>query len=173
VRPALSLVRRIALALLVLLTGTGLLTWRFWPTPERAPEVSYGLIDGRRLAQADLRGKVVLVNFWATSCVICVREMPGLIRIHQKFAGRGFETVAVAMAYDRPDFVLYFARTHALPFPVALDLQGTIAQAFGPVAVTPTTVLIGPGGDVIRRWVGEPESWPALEALIESHLNPS
>jgi hypothetical protein len=89
------------------------------------------------------------------------------------FAGRGFETVAVAMAYDRPDFVLYFARTHALPFPVALDLQGTVAQAFGPVAVTPTTVLIGPGGDVIRRWVGEPESWPALEALIESHLIPS
>ncbi|NBS96397.1 MAG: TlpA family protein disulfide reductase [Betaproteobacteria bacterium] len=172
-RPALRIVRLIAVALAVLLTGAGLLSWRLWATPERAPEVTYALIDGQRLAQADLRGKVVLVNFWATSCVICVREMPGLVRIHQKFAGRGFETVAVAMAYDRPDFVLHFARTQALPFRVALDLQGTLAQAFGPVAVTPTTVLIGPEGDVIRRWVGEPESWPALEALIESRLIPS
>lgn len=165
--------RPIAIALVALLTGSSLLAWRLWPTTERAPEVTYALIDGQRLTQANLRGKVVLVNFWATSCVVCVREMPGLIRTHEKFAGRGFETVAVAMAYDRPDFVLYFARTQALPFPVALDLQGSLAQAFGPVAVTPTSVLIGPQGNVIRRWVGEPESWPALEALIESNLVPS
>ena len=129
------------------------------------------MIDGQRLSQANLRGKVVLVNFWATSCVICVREMPGLIRLHQQLAHRGFEIVAVAMAYDRPDFVLHFARTQALPFPVALDLQGELAQAYAPVAVTPTTILVGPDGEVIRRWVGEPASWPALESLIESNLS--
>jgi len=147
--------------------------WRFWHTTERAPEVVYPLIDGQRLSQASLRGKVVLVNFWATSCVICVREMPGLIRLHHQFVDRGFETVAVAMAYDRPDFVLHFARTQALPFPVALDLQGALAQAYAPVVVTPTTILIGPEGEVIRRWVGEPASWPALESLIESNLTPT
>ena len=74
------------------------------------------------------------------------------------------------MAYDRPDFVLHFARTQALPFPVALDLQGDLAQAYAPVVVTPTTILINPDGEVIRRWVGEPASWPALESLIESNL---
>jgi peroxiredoxin len=161
------------LALLALLAGAGFLGWRFWLPPERAPAVTYALIDGQRLSQASLRGKVVLVNFWATSCVICVREMPSLIRLHQQFAHRGFETVAVAMAYDRPDFVLHFARTQALPFPVALDLQGTLAQAYAPVVVTPTTILIGPEGEVIRRWVGEPASWPALESLIESNLTPT
>jgi peroxiredoxin len=155
---------------LALLSSASWMSWRFWRTPERAPEVTYALIDGQRLSQASLRGKVVLVNFWATSCVICVREMPGLIRLHQQFAQRGFETVAVAMAYDRPDFVLHFARTQALPFPVALDLQGDLAQAYAPVVVTPTTILINPDGEVIRRWVGEPASWPALESLIESNL---
>ena len=155
---------------LVLLASLSFLGWRFWLTPERAPAVTYALIDGQRLSQESLRGKVVLVNFWATSCVICVREMPGLVRLHQQFSHRGFETVAVAMAYDRPDFVLHFARTQALPFPVALDLQGVLAQAYAPVVVTPTTILIGPEGEVIRRWVGEPASWSALESLIESNL---
>ena len=161
---------RLGLATLVLLAGESFLGWRFWFHPERAPEVTYALIDGQRLSQSSLRGKVVLVNFWATSCVICVREMPALIQLHQQFSHRGFETVAVAMAYDRPDFVLHFARTQALPFPVALDLQGVLAQAYAPVVVTPTTILIGPEGEVIRRWVGEPASWPALESLIESNL---
>lgn len=161
---------RLGLATLVLLAGASVLGWRFWFHPERAPEVTYALIDGQRLSQESLRGKVVLVNFWATSCVICIREMPSLIRLHQQFSHRGFETIAVAMAYDRPDFVLHFARAQALPFPVALDLQGLLAQAFAPVVVTPTTILIGPEGDIIRRWVGEPASWPALESLIESNL---
>jgi hypothetical protein len=49
-------------------------------------------------------------------------------------------------------------------------LHGLLAQAFAPVVVTPTTILIGPEGDIIRRWVGEPASWPALESLIESNL---
>ena len=50
------------------------------------------------------------------------------------------------------------------------DLQGDLAQAYAPVVVTPTTILINPDGEVIRRWVGEPASWPALESLIESNL---
>ena len=169
-RSLLSRRARQTLGALGLLAGASFFSWHFWFHPERAPEATYALIDGQRLSQASLRGKVVLVNFWATSCVICVREMPALIRLHQQFAKRGFETIAVAMAYDRPDFVLHFARTQALPFPVALDLQGVLAQAFAPVVVTPTTILIGPEGEIIRRWVGEPASWAALERLIESNL---
>ena len=55
-----------------------------------------------------LVGKVTLVNFWATTCISCVKEMPALVDTHQKFKDRGFETVAVAMSYDPPAWVLNF-----------------------------------------------------------------
>ena len=141
-----------------------------WSRPPAAPDVTYRLIDGARVRQQELLGKVVLVNFWASSCVNCIKEMPALVQTHERFAPRGYETMAVAMAYDRPDFVLHFASTRQLPFKVALDLQGEVAQAFGRVSVTPTSVLIGADGRIVQRWVGEPESWTTLHNLIESKL---
>ncbi|UCE31778.1 MAG: TlpA family protein disulfide reductase [Burkholderiales bacterium] len=156
------------LAGVLLLSLVAFAGWRMLE-PDAAPQVTYKLIDGRRIAQQQLRGKVVLVNFWATSCVTCVREMPALAETHRRFSARGFETVAVAMAYDRPDHVLHFARTRALPFAVALDLQGETAAAFGDVAVTPTSFLIDRDGRIIEQWVGAPD-FDALHALIERRL---
>ena len=68
-----------------------------------------------------------LVNFWATSCTGCMKEMPRLVETHRKYAGQGFETVAVAMSYDRPDYVQTYVNTNKLPFKVALDMDGSIA----------------------------------------------
>lgn len=136
---------------------------------EPAPAVTYALIDGNRVAQQDLRGKVVLVNFWATSCVTCVKEMPSLADTYRKFHDRGFETIAVAMAYDRPDYVLNYAATRRLPFKVALDTQGQVAAGFGDVTLTPTSFLIDRDGTILKRWVGEPD-FAALHALIETKL---
>lgn len=136
---------------------------------EPAPEVQFSMIDGVKLNTEQLRGKVVLVNFWATSCVTCVKEMPAIVELFNSFAGRGFETIAVAMAYDRPDYVLKFAQTRQLPFRVALDIDGKVAQAFGRVAVTPTSFLIGKDGRILERWVGEPE-FAQLAKRIDEHL---
>jgi thiol-disulfide isomerase/thioredoxin len=90
----------------------------------RAPEVTFSTLQGERLSTASLRGKVVLVNFWATSCVTCVKEMPKLVETHRKYQARGFETLAVAMGYDPPNYVLAYTERNALPFKVALDPQG-------------------------------------------------
>ncbi len=125
--------------------------------PAVAPPVEYGLIDGRRLGPEALAGRVLLVNFWATSCAVCVAEMPELAAVYRDFRARGLELVAVAMPYDRPDHVLHFARTRALPFPVALDPMGRAVAAWGGVAGTPTTWLVAPDGRVARRWVGRPD----------------
>jgi peroxiredoxin len=89
------------------------------------------LPDGRLLSSDTLKGKVVLVNFWATDCTVCLREMPAMIETHRSFQARGFEAVFVAMPHDRPDRVLHYARRNALPFKVVLDVQGEMAGTWG------------------------------------------
>jgi thiol-disulfide isomerase/thioredoxin len=123
--------------------------------PQRLPDLSYPLIDGRRLTPADLAGRVVLVNFWATTCGPCVAGMPDLVRVHEAYRSRGFELIAVAMPYDRPDHVLHFAGTRRLPFPVALDPMGAAVAAWGGVQGTPLSWLVAPDGRVVNRWFGK------------------
>ncbi|MBK8062792.1 MAG: TlpA family protein disulfide reductase [Betaproteobacteria bacterium] len=136
---------------------------------ETAPEVRFVTLAGDRLATSDLRGKVVLVNFWATSCVTCVHEMPMLSDTYRKFAPRGYETIAVAMSYDHPNQVAEFARQRQLPFKVAIDTDGSIARQFGNVRVTPTTYLLDKKGRVIKTYLGEPKV-EEFHALLEKAL---
>eukprot|EP01035_Chromulina_nebulosa_P060390 gene60390-82624_t len=70
--------------------------------PELAPSAAYMLLSGTPADTAQLSGRVVLVQFWATSCAICLEEMPDLAATHARFKARGFETLAIAMAYDAP-----------------------------------------------------------------------
>lgn len=136
---------------------------------EKAPAVPFTLLGGQTGNLEQLRGRVVLVNFWATSCVTCVKEMPELVATHQKFNARGYETLAVAMAYDPPAYVSRFAESRQLPFKVAIDNTGEIAQRFGDIRLTPTTVLINKRGEIVKRYVGEPD-FAALHALVERLL---
>ena len=136
---------------------------------ETAPAVDYVLLDGQKASSQQWAGKVMLVNFWATSCATCVKEMPQIVATHGKFKGRGFDTLAVAMSYDPPAFVARFAETRGLPFGVAIDNTGSVAQAFGSVQMTPTTFLINKRGEIVKRYVGEPD-FAALHGLIEQLL---
>ena len=137
--------------------------------PALAPNAAYTLLDGSRSNIESLRGKVVLVNFWATSCTSCVHEMPEIVATHQKFKARGFETLAVAMRYDPPAYVIHFAQTRQLPFGVAIDNTGEIAKSFDQVQLTPTTLLINKRGEIVKRYVGEPD-FVALHRLVETLL---
>lgn len=116
-----------------------------------------------------MRGKVLLVNFWATSCVPCVKEMPRLAELHLRRHREGLETIAVAMRYDPPNHVLRFAERERLPFPVALDPVGEVARLFGDVQLTPTTFVIDRSGRIVRRIVGEPD-FAELERLLDRTL---
>lgn len=136
---------------------------------EAAPDSTFVLLDGSQARTADLQGKVTLVNFWATTCVTCVKEMPALVATHQKYAPRGYETMAVAMSYDPPAWVVNFVQSRQLPFKVALDNTGEIAKAWGDVKLTPTTYLLDKQGRIVKRYVGEPEM-DALHQLIEELL---
>lgn len=134
-----------------------------------APEVDYTTLEGERLSTRQLLGKVVYLNFWATSCATCIKEMPDVVKTYERFAPRGFELLAVAMAYDPPEYVRNYTQQNRLPFKVVLDTQGTIAAAFDNVALTPTAVIIDKKGRMLRRIVGEPD-FVALHALIDKEL---
>ena len=134
-----------------------------------APSVQYTLLDGKRLDSAQLKGQVVLVNFWATSCSTCVAEMPQVAATFEKYRSRGYQTVAVAMSYDPPAYVASFAETRKLPFGVAIDNTGEIARSFGQVQLTPTSFLINKRGEIVKRYVGAPD-FTALHTLVEKLL---
>ena len=136
---------------------------------QSAPEITYNSIDGRKIGPAFLKGKVYLVNFWATSCTTCVAEMPQLAETYNKYKGQGLEYVGVAMKYDRPDYVMSFAKDRQLPFTVALDLDGSAAKAFGDVQMTPTTFLVAKDGKILKRYLGKPD-FAAMHKLIEASI---
>ena len=156
--------RRIALASLLL--GASLLSAC---GSDAAPPSTFVLLDGSSQTTADLKGKVTLVNFWATSCTTCVAEMPQLVATHDKFKARGYETIAVAMQYDPPSYVVNFAETRKLPFKVAIDNTGAVARAWGDVKLTPTTYIVNKQGEIVKRYVGAPD-FAELHKLIEKLL---
>ena len=135
-----------------------------------APEVTFIALNGDKFTTEALRGKVVMVNFWATSCTTCVKEMPQMVETYNKFKGQGLEFVAVAMSYDPPNYVINFAETRQLPFKVAMDTNGGIAKSFGDVALTPTTFVIGKDGKILKRYLGEPD-FASLHALLQKSLS--
>ena len=134
-----------------------------------APDTTFVLLDGSKKSTADLKGKVTLVNFWATSCVTCVAEMPKMVSTFNQYHGKGYDHLAVAMSYDPPSYVVNYAQTRKLPFEVAIDNTGAVAKAWGEVQLTPTSYLVNKKGEIVKRYVGEPD-FAELHALIEKLL---
>lgn len=156
-------------ALLVAAVALGAAGWVLFGQNPEAPEISFTTLQGDQFKTTDLRGKVVLVNFWATSCVTCVKEMPHMVETYQRYKDKGFDFVAVAMAYDPPVYVQNFAQTRQLPFRVVLDSRGEAARRFGDVQLTPTTFVLDKNGRIIKQYLGEPD-FKELHKLIESKL---
>ena len=143
----------IGLAILMVLISIG---YHFLvpKTLQQAPDITFKIVDGRSLDLKQLKGRPVLVAFWATSCESCVKEIPHLIELYQELAPGGLEIIAVAMAYDPPNRVMEMRQHKQIPYPIVLDIQGKIASAFGNIRFTPTTFLINPEGKVIIQKTG-------------------
>lgn len=119
-----------------------------------APETTFSTITGQKITLSELRGKPVIVTFWATDCASCIKEIPHLIELYQQYHPKGLEIIAVAMAYDPPNHVIDMTQALQLPYPVALDMQAENAHAFGDVSLTPTTFLIAPDGTIVLQKTG-------------------
>ena len=155
-----SLASLAALALALTLAGCG---------QQAAPDSTFVLLDGSRQTTAQMKGKVTLVNFWATSCTTCVAEMPQIVATYDKYKAQGYDTIAVAMSYDPPSYVVNFAETRKLPFKVAIDNTGAVAKAWDDVKLTPTTYIVDKQGQIVKKYVGAP-NFDELHKLIEKLL---
>lgn len=160
--------RNIAIVAIVISCVTALSAY-FWAGPSVAPESTFVLLDGSTKHTADFKGRVTLVNFWATSCVTCVAEMPQIVSTFEKFKGQGYGTMAVAMQYDPPNYVVNFSQTRKLPFDVAIDNTGAVAKSWGDVQLTPTSYLLNKRGEIVKRYVGAP-NFAELHELITTLL---
>jgi thiol-disulfide isomerase/thioredoxin len=138
--------------------------WAAAPAPlnERAPALVLRDVEGRMHDLSDYRGKVVLINFWATWCEPCRMEMPSMQRLSEKLTGKRFALLAVNL--DEPEArVRAFLKQIHFDEPVLLDVNKSIAKRWG-ARVLPTTFVVGPDGRVRYRLVGEMD-WSSDSAL--------
>lgn len=135
------------LLLLLLLAVAALAGYRLLAPRAAGPD--FLLLNGERLPQANLRGRPLLLVFWATNCPPCAREAPALAALYRAREAQEFEIVAVAMPYDPPANVLAFARAQNLPYKIALDLDGAVTRYYG-VAPIPRALLFDANGK--RVW---------------------
>ena len=128
-------------------------------------------IDAKKINFADWQqsGKVTVVNFWATSCTTCKKEMPRMVEMYKEFNPKGLEYVGIAMQYDDPAYVQNYVKAQQLPFNIAWDSDGRLSNQFGNIIGTPTTFIIDKKGKIIKRYVGEPQ-WDEFYATINQAL---
>ena len=135
-----------------------------------APDVQFNTIDGKQISMASLKNQVVLVNFWATDCPGCIKEMPQLISTYKQYHQKGFEIIAVAMPYDQITQILNYSKSQALPFPVTHDSSAEIIEKFGKVNLTPTAFIYDKQGRLLQHTIGELD-FNALQQLLNKELS--
>jgi peroxiredoxin len=121
----------------------------------QAPNISLNTINGEKIDLQALRGKPILLTFWATDCPGCIKEIPHLKALHRDYTDKGVSIIAVAMYYDRPDNVIAMSKQKQLAYKVALDPMAEASKAFGNVRLTPTSFLIAPDGSIALQKLGE------------------
>ncbi len=156
----------VPLAILALLA---FLVFNLTKNPQ-APNVTFTTIEGKKISMSDLKGKVVLVNFWSTGCGSCVKEMPELVNTYNAYKAKGFEVIAVAMPYDPPAQVLNYATQKALPFPVMHDGFSKITDEFGGVNLTPTAYIFDKQGKRLQYTIGALD-FASLNQLLSKELS--
>jgi thiol-disulfide isomerase/thioredoxin len=143
-----------------------------WTGPAAAPPIELRTLDGRPLALSELRGKVVVVNFWATWCEPCIDEMPSMQRLREKLAGEAFEILAVNFQEGEPR-IRGFLKRVPVTFPIVRDTDGSAARAWK-VRIFPSSFVVDAAGTIRYALVGTID-WaaPETEETLRALLRPS
>ena len=135
--------------------------------PEYAQQFTLELFDAVSLSLSDLRGKVVLVDFWASWCTPCRQESPALAAVYREYSGRGVEFVGLNI-WDRESDARDHMNHFNVPYPNGVDIQGTIAINYG-VRGIPEKFLINRQGVVVKKLVG-PVDVESLSSILDGLL---
>ncbi len=141
----------------------------FFSFHKTVPSATFTTLNGQKMSLEKLRGKPVIVTFWATDCENCLKEIQLWLDLYSRYYAQGLEIIAVSMYYDPPNHVIEFSKSRALPYPITLDIEAKIAKAFGNIKVTPTTFLLNPKGEIVWQNVGLFEL-AELQPLIKNLL---
>lgn len=136
--------------------------------PKPVPKATFQRLTGETIALSDLKGKVVLVNFWGTWCVPCLQEIPELVALSHRFKDEGFEVVGIAVDSGRPEDIRSFMAAHGIDYQILIGDLGIVKSRFFVVGF-PTSLLIDRQGTIRKRYVG-PQTEEVLKHDVESLL---
>jgi len=119
------------------------------------PKLTLYPLDNQPMTLEQFHGKPILVTFWATSCTGCVKEIPHLVELHEKFGPHGLKIIGIAMKYDPPSHVTELVERRKLPYIITMDVDGSASRAFDDVQLTPTSFLISPQGRIVMKRIGD------------------
>ncbi len=127
---------------------------KLMPEAESLPAPYFAAVtpEGKKVSLDDLKGKLVILNFWATWCPPCRLEMPSMEKIYKEYKGEGLEVVAMNFM-EGPEPINVFVKENDFTFTILLDRPGKIAESYG-VHALPITFLIGRSGNILARSIG-------------------
>ncbi len=128
-----------------------------------APNFSLPGFEGKKVSLTDFKGKVVLLNIWATWCAPCVAEMPSMEKLYQELKGEDFELLAISVDESGAEAVKPFMDKHKLGFPVLLDTMGEIKNLYQATGI-PESFIIDKDGIIVEKIIG-PRDWAASGAI--------
>ena len=137
-------------------------------TRRRAPDFALKALDGGTLRLDDLRGKVVLVNFFATWCSPCRQEVPDFIRLRKQFVDEGFEIVGIGLDMEGAAVLEPFVRHFRIPYPVVIGTREVVTE-YGGIEGVPTTFFVDREGFIAGRVIGL-VPWERLKQTVETLL---
>jgi thiol-disulfide isomerase/thioredoxin len=139
--------------------------------PEPVPDLTLETMDGESIDLSAQKGRVLLVNFWATWCAPCREEIPDLKDLHSDLEPEGLTVIGVALDREGREVVAPFVEEHAIDYPIVIDTEGTAESEFGPIPGLPTTILVTPEGQITKRVVGifpTDEMKPILKDMLDA-----
>lgn len=136
--------------------------------PQSAPAWTLKDPDGNEVSFSQFKGKLVVVDFWATWCGPCVEEIPGYVELQKKYGKDGLVIVGISLDRAGPAKVKKFMQEHGMNYPVVMG-NAEISESFGGIQAIPTTFLISRDGRIVHRKTG---SWShdKYEQLVKRHL---